>query len=561
MLPSLCVLVSLVVPGQVPDQIAQDEKYLQKVGIKSDGVSLLDYFRKRTFQEADPAQLAKLIASLGDEEFVVREKAFQELLVLGPRALAAVKQAESHKDAEVRRRAQEIQQRVEAKADPSIQAAAVRVLGKHKPNGSTAVLLAFVPYADPYVHDDLAHSLAQTGVIKSKADDALIAALGDARPIKRALAAQAIVEGKCSDLPLFSKKMLGDPDPEVRLRVSLALTRQKNKEGLSTLVDLLEHFPPEKLWTAEELLIRLAGNDAPPVSLGGDPVSRKKTRDAWAGWLVSKQGELDQRLAKIDEREPYLGYTLMVQQQLNRVMVGAGGGRIIRPGGLVQEIDANKQVKWKFELTTQPVDAQVVGPDRVLVAEFNAQQVSERDFKGTQIWQVRTPHNPIGVQRLANGNTFVVMQNRLSEYDRTGKEVWNFARNNFDLFRGRKLKNGDVVFVSNTGTLTRIEAGTNKVLKTFQAGNVGSLFGAIDILPSGGYLVPDFSQSRVVEYDADGKQLRQFGMPNPNSAMRLPNGNTLVASQNQRRIAEFDGNGREVWSHTSDGMVFVARRR
>src|SRR5205807_9752103 len=108
---------------------------------------------------------------------------------------------------------------------------------------------------------------------------------------------------------------------------------------------------------------------------------------------------------------------------------------------------------------------------------------------------------------------------------------------------------------------TRMEGKTQKIQKTFNVGQVNVLFGSIDVLPDGGVIIPEFQQNRVVEYNADGKQMKTFNVQWPNSVMRLPNGNTLVASQNTRRIAEFDRGGREVWTHTLDGMPFNAKRR
>jgi hypothetical protein len=87
------------------------------------------------------------------------------------------------------------------------------------------------------------------------------------------------------------------------------------------------------------------------------------------------------------------------------------------------------------------------------------------------------------------------------------------------------------------------------------------LFGSMDVLPNGNVLVPDFQQNRVVEYNGEGKQIAQFNVQWPNSALRLPNGNTLVASQNTRKVMEFTRDGRIAWEYSSDGMVFNAKRR
>src|SRR5947207_306110 len=55
-----------------PDPMADDQKLLRNLGLAVDGPSLLDYFKKRTFPEADAKEMILLIKQLGDEEFVVR---------------------------------------------------------------------------------------------------------------------------------------------------------------------------------------------------------------------------------------------------------------------------------------------------------------------------------------------------------------------------------------------------------------------------------------------------------------------------------------------------------
>lgn len=540
-----------------PDTTPEDQKLLREMGLGTDGPALLEYFKKRTFKEADPKKVETLIKQLGHEEFAVREKAFAELTALGSSALVGLKQAEDNPDTEVKRRAAELRQSIEAKAEPQVQAATARLIAKVKPDGAAEVLLAYLPFAaDQAVIDEIAKALAGVAVRDGKAAPAVVQALADKHPLKRGAAAEALARAKAKDQLPSVRGLLKDADPAVRLRASLALvTFHKAADAVPVLIETLAHLPPEQLWSAEELLVRLAGDQTPSVSLGTNEISRKEAQKAWAGWYEKHKKGLD--LARLDAPQTLLGYTLMVQQGLRAI-----NGRRVQ--GEVLEIKAGAkegEVRWRFEVPTYPVDAQVVGQDRVLVAEYQGGRVTERDFKGNVVWEKAVGGNPIGVQRLPNGNTFVVMQNRLVEIDRQGKEVFTLQRQNHDIFRARKLRNGEVVFVTNQGQLTRMEGKTQREIKTFHVGNIPVLFGSIDVLPGGGVLVPQFHNNQVTEYDANGKEVARFPLQFPNSAQRLPNGNTLVASQNARRVVEFDRTGREVWSYTTDGMVFNARRR
>lgn len=533
-------------PEKTPDTIAEDHKALRDVGVKTDGASLLEYFRKRTFAEADPAKVKNLIRDLGDEDFQVREKAHLELLTLGPGAVAGLKQAENHANTEIRRRVADLKGVIEAKADPAVQAAVARLIAQDKPAGSPEVILAYIPFAaDLTVVDELCTTLGQVAGDGNKVDPLVLKAVEDKHPLRRAAAGQALTALKNGEHLPAARKLLKDSDPAVRLRLSMALLKRREKEALPVLVDALAHLPREQLWPAEELLGRLAGEKAPSVSLGGSEVERKACRDAWARWLETDGSKLD--LAKVNFANVPLGYTLLVQQRNN------GGGQIL-------ELDKAKKVRWSFDLNTYPVDAQIIGPDRVLVAEYQGGQVSIRDFKGNVKWQLTVNGNPIGVQRLPNGNIFVVMQNRLTEYDAKGKELFNFQGP--IMFRARKLPNEEIIFITNAGQLVRMEAKTQKQVKNFGVGNLASLFGNVDITPNGNILVPQFQNNQVVEFDKDGKQVGNAVSVNfPNSVVRLTNGNLLVGSLNNRAVTEFDRAGRVVWSHQSDGMVFNARRR
>jgi hypothetical protein len=545
-------------PVQAPlDTIASDEKILRDVKEKVDGPALLNYFRKRTFPEADPKTLNKLIRELGDTAFRVREKAAGELIALGSSCLVAVREAETSSNFEVSRRAAAIRRLIEEQADPVVQSATARLIAVRKPAGAAEVLLNYLPYAaDGSVVDEICHALPKVLLRDGKPEACVTAALKDKVAVKRAAAGSALVHaGIDAELPAV-RALLKDTDPTARLRVALALVGQKReKDAVPTLIGTLEHLPPDQLWPAEELLIRIAGDKAPQVSLGMDGPGRVKCRQAWGAWWDANKGSIE--LAKVELQRAFLGYTLVVQRTFNRIV----NGKRLPPSGMVSELGQNKDVRWKLELNTYPVDAEVVGTDRVLLTEFQGQRVSERDFKGNVKWERIVTGNPMSAQRLTNGNTFVVMQNRLAEYDRKGTEVWHMDRPNFDIFRGRKLRNGEVVFITAQGQLTRLDPKTNKALGSFHVGPMGSQFGNFDVLPNGHFLIPVYGNQQVIEFDPNGKQVWQVRVQWPTSVQRLPNGNTLVGSQVSRRVIEVDRNGTEVWSYAAEGQVFMTRRR
>ncbi len=389
-----------------------------------------------------------------------------------------------------------------------------------------------------------------------KVDPLLIKALADPIAVKRGAAGEALLRAGIKEETPNVKKLLKDTDISVRYRISKAMLTSQDRDILPVMIDLMADLDPGKLWPIEEALVRLAGDKAPNVSLGNDPVSRKTCRDGWAKWLADNDKTID--MARLTAGDLFLGYTLVVQQN-NRIGGGFKGNM-----GEIYEMDTKKNVRWKIEVNTYPVDAQIVPGNRVLIAEWQGNRVTERDIKGDIKWDYNCGANPFQVQRLPNGNTFIAMTGRLIEVDRNRKEVWSYQHAQNNLIRARKLPNGEVVFITNqgiNGTYTRMDPKTQKVNKSFNVTAVQVQFGNMEVLPNGNIIVPHYQQQRVIEYDGNGAQVATFNVNWPNSVVRLPNGNTLVASQNTRTITEFDRNRNQVATQQCDGMVFVVRRR
>src|SRR5262249_1479897 len=125
--------------------------------------------------------------------------------------------------------------------------------------------------------------------------------------------------------------LLKDPEPTVRLRVALALAPLKEKQAIPVLIDLFGQLKPEQLWSAEELLFRLAGEQAPAAPLGDNAASRKKCRDAWAAWWKENEAKVD--LAKLTQAPTLLGHTVVV----------------LLDKSVVMELDRDNKPLWTIE--------------------------------------------------------------------------------------------------------------------------------------------------------------------------------------------------------------------
>jgi outer membrane protein assembly factor BamB len=529
-----------------PDPAREDEQTLAAAHVSSAGPDLVEFFRKHTPVEADRDRIRTLIRELGDDSYPVRERASAELVALGPAATPLLKEAEKDSDVEVARRAERCRQLIEPYPTAAVATAAARLLALRRPAGAVEALLGYLPAAeDDSVADAVRRALTALAHHDGRPEPALVAALDDRAPARRAAAVHALIRSAPADERRPLRRYLRDPEPPVRLEAALALARTGEKDAVPVLIELLTDLPPGSCWRVEDVLCRLAGDDAPSVSLGTDPAGRARCRDAWRAWWAAHGDKAD--LARLAQEVRPLGYTLVVE--LNRGL----NGRVV-------ELDADGRPRWQIENLQYPIDAQVVGDDRVLIAEYRARRVSERDFKGDVKWEKSVSGLLQGIQRLPNGNTFIVTRNQLLEVDRRGHEVAAAGREAHDIMAARKLRNGEVLVLTLAGVLQRLGA-DGKELGHFAAGATFVIGINFDALPSGRVVVPQYNLSKVVEFDRDGQKVWEAEVGNPNSVYRLPSGNTLVGSMVNQRAVELDRAGKEVWEYKAEGRLMRVRRR
>jgi hypothetical protein len=531
-----------------PEHKAQDEALLKSANVATDGPALMDFFKKRTVGEIDRERIKKLINEMGDDSFDVRQKANDLLLAMGPAARAQLREATQNADVEIEVRAKRALEQLEKEGGPPVVCAAARLLADRSPETAAEVLMNFLPSAeDQIVIDEISRALSVAGFRGGKPLAVLTDALSDKSPLRRAVAAEALCRGGGVAHRPEVRKMLRDPDATVRLRTALALYDVYEKESIPTLIALLVELPRDQAWRAEDVLYMAAGDKAPNGAMGHDDIARRDYRKLWEQWWKDNGEGLD--LAKLEQKQRHQGFTLICQLDINK---GASQGRVL-------ELDAEGKIRWQFEGVRYPVDAQMIGEDRVLVTEYTGRQVTERNLKGEVLWTKAVNSLVLGARRLPNGNTFIVSRNSLQEVDKDGKEVVNITRPN-DIAAGTRLRNGDYAIVTNVGQFMRLDK-DGKELKSFPVGQVLAVGGNVEVLPNGHVLVPLYTQSKVVEYDAEGKQVWEAAVQLPSSVVRLPNGNILATSRNGRAIVELDRTGKEVAKTAVDGMPIKATRR
>ncbi len=533
-----------VLPPQSEDRIARRIRHDAWTAWwrNADGSSLLAAVREHTLTAEGRTRIASLIARLASEEFTAREGASKELFALGRISLPQLGEAARDKDSEVSRRAKLLMDRIEQEPAHRLPAAAVRLLAVRKPPGSVEALLAYLPYAPGETMSiEVKNSLAVLAQHDGKPDPVLLRALADADAAVRATAAEALVKGGGLEGLAVVRKLLTDPAPSVRLRVALALAVARDRDGVPVLIDLLATLSGDQLGQIEDVLHQLAGDTSPEVSLGDKPEERKKCRDAWAAWWKINAGRVD--LARLTVR-PWFGYTVICDLNGNRVF----------------EVDRHGKQRWLINNAGGPADARILPGNRVLIAEYGADRVTERDFKGNILWERRVP-NPINVQRLANGNTFVATINGpIFEIDRSGKEVSQIHNLPGNTLAAARSRRGTVVGLTQSGQCIIMDA-SGKQLRTFASGQNARSLGGIDLLPNGRILVAQAGRNKVVEFDSEGKTILEVEAPGAMAATGLPSGRILVATQGGQRVYEVDRAGKIVWEYGGAGQVFRARQR
>ncbi len=195
LVPILGFLASARAAEPDPELISA-EKTLQDAKVETTSSALLQFLRDRSLTNDDRTRLIDAVRSLGDDDFDTREKAVAVLIRAGRKALPFVRPAQKDKDPERARRAAHIIEEIDSGADTIRVEAAIRVLMDRRPDGSSAVLLAYLPAADDEATlEAVLKALLVLGLKDGKPDDALTKALTGKEPLARCRRARSWPNG------------------------------------------------------------------------------------------------------------------------------------------------------------------------------------------------------------------------------------------------------------------------------------------------------------------------------------------------------------------------------
>jgi hypothetical protein len=225
-------------------------------------------------------------------------------------------------------------------------------------------------------------------------------------------------------------------------------------------------------------------------------------------------------------------------------------------------------VDWKSD----PVQS---GPGRrFLLGDYSGGKVCIVGVDGKVEWQCKTGHVD-DVWMLPNGNVLFNTGTGVQEVT-PAKEVVFEYKSKGEVFACQRLPNGNTfIGECSDGNLIEVDP-AGKIVKKIEllahlpeppaakgkkkyTGKGGhSFMRNARKLANGNYLVALYGQKKVVEYDPDGKVLREIPAAGwPHSAIRLPNGNTLIScgdKDTKNKVMEVDPAGRIVWKIDQDEL-------
>ncbi len=539
-----CVLLTArLLPSAAPEPVSDYEKLLRANGVPTDSRGLLDFLRKQLDFPITEERIEQLIEQLGDDRFAKREEATRELILAGRVTKTKLLDALKHDDLEIRSRAARILRQINNDGlSVRVQVAAVRLLAYRNPEGTVSLLLKQAPLlkSEP-IGPVMQEALSLVAVRKGKADPLLVAALADRNGARRYAAALALLRAEATDALPALVKLLADEQRDVRFDIALELTRWQRPEAIPILIQELGEPVTPRHGQAEELLCRLAGDKA-PILTSGEAKTREEYRQAWLTWWKEYQAKVD------------LGVLKRPVQPLNRTLI------VLLDEGQILSLNSDNKERWKFDRVPMVLDAQPLPGDRVLLAEYNSNRVTERTREGKIVWETRATE-PLVAQRLGNGHTLIAAKESLSEIDRDGREVFSWTpQPGVTIMRARRLDNGDILLILQHGAtvFTRLDIYGAEIVR-FPV-EVGTSGGRLDLTSKGNVLIPEMYSNRIAEYDAKGTVVRQVNLEQPISCVVLPSGNILATSYSQKRAVELDAKNKEVWEYKRDTKVTRAIR-
>ncbi len=299
-----------------------DEAILKHFKQPTDTAALLAYLKARSASDDDLLAIPALIKQLGSEKFNERRDASNKLIALGLPAFMPLRDAQDDPEPErarmVKVTIEKLDRGTHTVAIPPI---AIRLLMTRRPPVLLEALLRYLPFTtDPEVEEDIYYAIDEMALSDVGIHPALVKALDDRLPARRALAACIVARLGSAEQKNAARKLLNDVDADVRLRAAQGFLAGQHKAGIPTLIDLLDGKPVSLAWQAEELLTWMAGSDAPQELVWAGGERAVKAKAAWKKWWNSADSKINLAEAAKKSASPRL-----ISSKLGAMLMGSNG--------------------------------------------------------------------------------------------------------------------------------------------------------------------------------------------------------------------------------------------
>jgi cephalosporin-C deacetylase-like acetyl esterase len=253
----------------------------------------------------------------------------------------------------------------------------------------------------------------------------------------------------------------------------------------------------------------------------------------------------------------YAAYNLLKgnQQIINVPLMGHAAPQHIQTAFFARILQHVEQIKGTKKTRKSDAKADTIPVHSLgkafACADYGGNKVCLVDQQGRITWQYPAKR-PQDIWVLPNGNILFSHLKGAIEVTRDKKIVWEFKTSGDNEIHACQPLPAGKVMVAESGPMRIIEIDrdgeiTREVKLTTQCKRAHGQMRCARKIASGNYIVGQYSDNVVREYDPSGKIVREIPQRMAFGGIRLPNGNTLVATGDAHRIIEVDENNKVVW--------------
>ncbi|MHB8903348.1 MAG: beta-propeller domain-containing protein [Thermoguttaceae bacterium] len=188
----------------------------------------------------------------------------------------------------------------------------------------------------------------------------------------------------------------------------------------------------------------------------------------------------------------------------------------------------------------------------VALADSGKNLIHVVDADGEIVWQYPA-ERPRDVWVLEGGNVLFNYATGVKEVTRDKQVVWEYTFPATSEIHACQPLGDGLVMIAESGPMRIVEVDRQgKVVRTvqLQSGetNKHRQMRCCRKLPDGHYLVGQYYDGAIREYDEEGRIVGEIVHSNAHAGLRLPGGNTLCSFGDAHRLVEYDREQKAVWA-------------